>query len=173
MRAILTIAIPGAGKSTYARKLEQQNPKIKRATKDQLRFILWDTNRYSEKFEENVERFGDLLDNMYLDVIDTILAQGLDVIIDEINHTKRMRLQMRNFLKGLYPDIKLEAHYIRCPLDVCLKRNKQRNAEQIVPDEVIRMFHQELVASFGGTDSDVWQIAEILTKEGFDKIEFV
>jgi len=172
MKAILTVAIQGAGKSTYAKKLESMNPEMKRATKDDIRFLLFDKNKYVEMFDTNYTLFGDLVNEIHKKVIETILAQNLTIIIDETHHTKRSRLKMIQFLRSINKDIEIEAHYLHCPLDVCLARNAQRSPEQIVPEYVVRTFYNELSESLNGFPSNV-DIIQTFLDEGFNNAKIV
>jgi predicted kinase len=172
MKAILTVSIQGAGKTTYAKHLASKDPTIKKATKDDVRFMLFDTNRYSEKFEENILRFGFRLDRMYEEVIRTILSQDLNIIIDETNHTKPERERIVKFLRGLNLDVEIEAHYLHRPFEDCWERNIKRRPEQIVPRLVMERYYQELIASFGGS-ADPQAATEALSNEGFKVVECI
>jgi predicted kinase len=168
-KAILLIGIQGSGKSTYAKELEDNNPNMKRATQDDIRFMLFSKHNYNEKFEENTRRFGYLVEDIYSTVVETILAQKLDLIIDETHHQKFNRTGMVRWLKKNYPGITVEAHYLHTDLEDALRNNKTRKPEQIVPESVVREFHQELLKGFGGS-WDIWSITDTLMYEGFDNV---
>lgn len=172
MRAILTVSIQGSGKSTYAKYLEKTDSKIKRATKDDLRFMIYDINSYSKKYEENTKLFGTILEETYFKIISAIIRQGLTVIVDETNHTRKERAVMLKFLRSTYPGIKVEAHYLYSSLDRCLARNIKRRPEQIVPESVVRRYYEELIASLGGS-AEPYPAVEQLTKEGFDVVQVI
>ena len=152
MKAILTIGIQGTGKSTYSKKLESADPTKKRVTKDEIRFMLFDLNNYTaDTYEDLHRRFGGRLEIIYWMMIDVVLQQGLTVILDETHHTKKERKATLARLRVTYPSIKVEAHYLYSDFQRCLARNAKRRPEQIVPEQVMRRFQQELVASFGGS----------------------
>ena len=117
----------------------------------------------------NDERFGSLVTDIHMMVIYTIIQQGLDVIIDETHHRKDDRKGMIKYLRDTYPGIRVEAHYIHRDYREALKRNSERRPEQQVPEDVIYNFHEELLASFGGSWC-VWDIVTSLSREGFDDI---
>jgi tRNA uridine 5-carbamoylmethylation protein Kti12 len=168
-KAIILIGIQGSGKSTYAKELENNNDNIKRVTKDDIRFMLFDRKTYVEKFDENHKWFGNVVDSIYYDVVRTILNQSLDIIIDETNHIKSHRIGLIKWLKDHYPDIKVVAHYCHAELEDALRRNAMRPDHQNVPQPIVEEFHRELLEGFGGS-WNIWSIVDNLWKEGFDDI---
>ena len=171
-RAIVIIGVQGTGKSTYCKKLETANPKIKRVTKDDIRFAMFDINTYSENFDKVHAEFGKRLNEIYWLYVDTILKQGLTVILDKTHHREADRKDTLKKLKSNYPNIKVEAHFLYSDFERCWARNIKRRPEQIVPKEIMRMFLEELVASFGGT-LNAWEVGAKLGQEGFDTIQYI
>jgi predicted kinase len=168
-KAIILIGAQGSGKSTYAKELEKADHNIKRASKDDIRFMAWDTNRYSERYNENNSKFGLWVTQVHLEVIDIILKQGLDVIIDETNGSSILRKGLIEWLKLEHPGVKIEAHYIHRELDGCLRRNALRRPEQIVKDEIIRNFHAMLTRDIGPMDLATQKLLD----EGFDDVTII
>ena len=172
MRAIITIGPQGVGKSTYSKKLESLDPTVKRVTKDDIRFMLFDTNRYGEMFDEVHDKFGDRLETIYWMTVDTILQQGLTVILDETHHTEAERKAALSRLKKTYPGIKVEAHFLYSNFERCWNRNNNRRPEQIVPRDIMWRFFQELVASFAGS-LNPWKVIDKLAWENFDTQQYI
>jgi predicted kinase len=171
-RAIVLVGIQGVGKSTYCKKLESEDPTVKRVTRDDIRFMLFDTNRYAEIFEEVHDKFGHVLDSIYKMTVDTILQQGLTVLLDETHHRKADRKKTLKYLRETYPGIKVEVHYLYSDFERCYERNMGRRPEQRVPRAIVRRFHQELVAGFGGSASP-WKAGAKLGWEHFDVVHCI
>jgi len=169
LKAIVLIGAQAAGKSTYAKELTDETSRLKHANKDAIRFMAYDTNRYSERFDDNNKRFGILVTQIHLNIIDIILRQQLDVIWDETNYTSAMRSGIVGYLKEHYPRIFVEAHYIHSELDRCLKRNRHRRPEQIVPDDVIMDCYESLTESIGPMST----ACQSLLDEGFDRVKII
>jgi predicted kinase len=173
MRAIVIIGVQGTGKSTYCKKLEAENPKMKRVTKDDIRFAMFDLHNYNgETYDRLHEEYGETLEKIYWMYVDTILKQGLTVILDETHHKKKDRKATLKKLKDTYPGIKVEAHFLYSSFERCWARNIKRRPEQIVPREVMRRYLEELVASFAGSLSK-WKVSAKLAWEFFDTSEYI
>ncbi len=173
MRAIVIVGLQGVGKSTYCKKLEAEDPTVKRVTKDDIRFMMFDLNTYSgETFVGLHERFGDKLEEIYWTLVDVILKQGLTVILDETHHTKAKRKAVLKRLKDTYPGITVEAHYLYRDFQTCWERNIKRRKEQVVSKKVMRTFLEELVFSFGGS-CQPYKAGAKLGWEFFDVIRLI
>ena len=172
MKAIIPIGIQGVGKSTYAHFLEKTHNKTKRISKDEIRFLMFGLENYAENFDNLHNQFGYFLDNTYYGIMSVIMAQELTVIADETNHTRKERKELISFLRSVSPHIKIEAHYLNASIDFALRQNAKRRPEQIVPEDIIRRFHQEQIASFGGSNY-LYSIIEQLKSEGFDNISII
>ena len=169
LKAFVLLGAQGAGKSTYAKTLTDENPRMKCATKDDIRFMVYDTNRYNERFDDNNKRFGVTVTQMHLQVIDMILRQQLDVIWDETNCSSVMRSGIVEYLKENYPGIFVEVHYLHSELDRCLKNNRKRRPEQIVPDNIIKDYYRTLTESIGPMST----ASKSLYDEGFDRVKII
>ena len=159
----------GCGKSTYAKELESKNPDMKRVSRDDIRFMMFDINKYHEKFEEVHEKFGTYLNYIYWTMAEVIIDQGLTLILDETHHLQEHRQDSIQLLRDINPDITIEAHYIPVDISLALERNAQRRPEQVVPEVVVRDFQQRLLAGLGGSWS-LWDIINKLINEGFDNV---
>lgn len=171
-RAIVLVGLQGVGKSTYCKQLESKDPTIKRATKDDIRFMLFDIHDYGDKFEDVHNKFGHIVEYIYRTMVDTILKQGLTVILDETNHRKIERKETLKYLRKTYPGIKVEAHYLYNNFEKCYDRNMARRPEQRVPRAIMWRFLEEMVLGFGGSVSP-WEAGEALAQEHFDVINCI
>jgi len=171
-KVIMLIGIQGAGKSTYCKKLEESDSTIKKLSMDDIRFLLFDLNTYHEKFDENHEKFNNNLDDIYGMSIETILNQNLTLVLDECHHLPTTRRDTMAALRNMYDDIVIEAHYLYDRFESCHHRNMQRRPEQIVPYDIVKKFHDDMIAGFN-YNTDVGKITSCLIHEGFDIVETI
>lgn len=130
-RLILLVGIPGAGKSTLAKKIIEKGFHCLSA--DPIREELYgDAAEQGDKeqvFKIFFERFDDAL------------AKELDIIIDNTNLNPRQRKPILEKAQAAgYTDIQL--WLLDVPLDVCLKRNASR--PRVVPDDIVANMFMEL-----------------------------
>jgi predicted kinase len=169
LKAIILVGAQGSGKSTYAKKIEKEYPRTMRATKDDIRYLAYDRQRYAERYDECNKRFGMWVTRMHLDTIDVILRQQLDVIWDECNCLAVTRTGIVEYLRHNYPNIYIEAHYIHSSLERCLKRNAKRAPHKVVPEDTVAQFHAELTESVGPLNT----ACSKFLSEGFDGVKIV
>ena len=168
-KAIVLIGMQGCGKSTYAKELESKNPHMKRLSRDDIRFMMFDLHNYSDNFDELHATHGTYLDYIYLTMTEVIMEQGLTIILDETHHVAESRRITLETLHDIDPDITVEAHYLPIDISLALERNAQRRPEQVVPEDIVRDFQQDLLSSLGGSWS-LWDVIAKLTNEGFDNV---
>ncbi|MEM2933572.1 MAG: adenylyl-sulfate kinase [Halobacteria archaeon] len=118
--AIWITGLPGCGKTTIATKtrerLEEQSIKVKILQLDEIRRILTPQPKYTEE-----ER--DIVYASLAYMAKLLTEAGVNVIIDATAHRQRYR----DLARQLIPSF-LEV-YIRCPLEICIEREKIRVAE--------------------------------------------
>lgn len=121
--------LPGSGKSTVAnqlsRKLKIKNIYTQIVSSDMLRRVITPVPTYKEE-----ER--DLVYNALVFVSKLLTKNGVNVIIDATGNRRRYRDSARNEIPRF-----LEA-YLRCPLDVCIKRESQRRETFYAPNEIYK-----------------------------------
>jgi predicted kinase len=130
-RLVLLVGIPGSGKSTLAQKLIARGYKCLNA--DSIREELYG-NAAEQGDKEQV--FG-----IFFQQLDTALADGLDIVIDNTNlNMKQRKPILDRALAAGYSDIQL--WLLDVPLDTCLERNRAR--PRTVPDDIVANMFMEL-----------------------------
>ena len=138
-KLIILQGIPASGKSTYAKKLVQENPGMyKRVNRDDLRAML-DAGHFSKGNEKFVKRVRDY-------IVEDALSSGKHVIIDDTNlvastveHLKN--LAQKHTEKTGHP-VKVETKLFDIPMEEAIERDSKR--ENPVGKQVIRRMHQQL-----------------------------
>lgn len=123
----MLIALPAAGKSTYAKNLMKQNPNIIVVSSDAIRKELYGSE---EDQSHNQEVFNEVFKRTR-----AALADDLHVIVDATNLSRKRRI---GFLKQ-FKDCEKRATVFAIPFEVCCERNNSR--ERTVPQYAMdRMF---------------------------------
>jgi predicted kinase len=126
---------PASGKSTYAKKLVDDNPgKYKISNKDQLRTMI-DNGKWSkanEKFVLDVRDF----------IIGQALRQGYSAIVDDTNLAPAHEVHFRSLAK-LYKVNFIVKDFTDVSMSVCLERNSKR--QNWVPPNVIEKMYSDYI----------------------------
>ncbi len=116
--AIWITGLPSSGKSTIARglarKLAEMGVKVQVLESDELRRVLTPKPTYSE--EERAWFYGVMAWIGWL-----LVRNGVNVIFDATANRRRYRERARELVG---PDKFMEV-YVRCPLEVCMKRDRK------------------------------------------------
>jgi len=111
----------GAGKTTFARKLEHETNAI-RITKDE-----WIIRIFGNKvtFDKNFERYDKNITELATDIAFKILKSGKDVIIDEGFWVKSQRDDIKKKIQqvGAKPIL----YYVECPVEKMKERVVNRS----------------------------------------------
>lgn len=138
---ILTVGIPGSGKSTWAKQLAIQKPGYQLISTDSIRAQLYGDEAVQGNWME-IQR--SLLTQ--LKTTRQSIAQGhlIAVIYDATNARRRHRREFIQLARdcGYAPIV---AAWIDTPLAVCLQRNAGRSRQ--VPAEIIEKMHRQLTAA--------------------------
>lgn len=128
---ILMTAVPGAGKSTWAREFVKKNPHTFIISSDEIRKeLLGHVQNFSNEklvwstFRERIHQYAE----KYSDVT---------VILDAVNYSNSGRLYY--YEESQEYDRHLLV-YVKRPLDLILKQNKKRDPNRWVPDDVVTNF---------------------------------
>ena len=116
----------GAGKTTFAKKLEKQTGAL-RITKDEWLIDLVGHDPQIEGFEKYDEKICKLSYKIALEFI----KRGIDVIIDEGFWVKQQRQDIRERMEKT--GAKVILYYVNCPMEVMRERVVGRN-NNLSPD---------------------------------------
>ena len=149
MNAYVMVGAPGAGKSTYAKKLaETENAFI--VSGDNIRAELYGSAEIQGEWGQIWERIDELVSE----------CCGMNVIIDGTHYRKDYRQEAITLLRSYGYD-KVEAIVMDASLATCLARNFQR-CERNVPDYIVSEMHEKLQRSLKG-----------IFEEDFTRMQFV
>ena len=127
-KIIMTVGIPGSGKSTWAKNFCRSNIDVKRVNKDDLRNML-DDGIHTSKNEQMVIRLQD-------EIINTLIANDISVIVDNTNLKKYHWEHFRNI--ALANGCEFEIKIFPISTENALERNETRPISDRVPPEVIK-----------------------------------
>lgn len=121
--------LPGSGKSTIAhsllKMLEKQGVRAQIVSSDMLRKVITPRPTYSEDERDVV--YGAIV------FVSRLLTQNsVNVIIDATGNRRSYRDQARKQIPQF-----MEA-YVRCPLDVCIKRESERKEYAYAPKDIYK-----------------------------------
>jgi len=105
--------LPGSGKTTLARAVKEAFPGLVYFSMDELRKIATAHPKYSEDEREH----------LYMSLAyaaHAVAREGHSVVIDATANRSRWRDQARRLIPGFHE------MYVRCPLEVCMKREADR-----------------------------------------------
>lgn len=122
----LTCGLPGAGKTTLARRLEHALPALRLTTDE------WLTSLFGEdiSFEES-ERYRARLEASLLGLAIRTVELGQDVVLDFGVWSRAEREEFRH--RAAEVGARSELHYIEVPLAELLARLERRNADPATP----------------------------------------
>lgn len=141
--AYVLAGVPGAGKSTYAKKLN-----LPHFSSDAIRLELFGSLRHHHTKED---------DEMVFNILhDRVFNYHDSLIFDATNIDRITRISLYNELKKR--GFKVEIHMVLEPLELALYQNQRRDFEKIVPDFVIKDKYKFMVAPRVGVDCDAYKI---------------
>ena len=117
---ILLCGLPGSGKTTLAKKLEQERNAIRLCPDEWIESILDSPDNTKER-----DRLRDPIDNLQWDLAQAYLSKGLTVILENGFWAEEERTQYAFEAREL--GAKIELHYLHVPHDELLRRVNDRN----------------------------------------------
>lgn len=123
--ALWITGLPGSGKSTLADEIKKAYPGFIVLRMDEFRKIVTPKPAYSDEERDIVYRAL-----VYLAKIMT--ENGHDVIIDATGNLRKWRVLARKLIPK-YAEI-----YLKCPLEVCVKREKKRIVTRKAPKGIYK-----------------------------------
>jgi predicted kinase len=136
---ILTIGIPGSGKSTWARQYADEHNGTVIVERDQIREELTGDIRNHSR-EGYVSALAEQRTRAAL------MEWGFNVIVADTNLHRKYRRRWANVADqcgAVYREVVIDT-----PLEVCIERDAAR--DQPVGEQVIRIMHEKFVASQEG-----------------------
>lgn len=129
---MLTKGLPASGKTTWAKKYQEDNPNTVRVNKDDLRAMLHNSvhSKGRESFVLNVRDY----------VVEKALKEGHDVIVDDTNLNPDHQIHLERLAKGLNAEFEV-VDFTNVDMEECIKRDKQR--QKSVGAGVIRDMYQK------------------------------
>lgn len=124
---VLTIGLPGSGKTTYSKKYAGENG-FDYISSDEIRY-----DRFTDEFGDNEEQ-SEIWREARLRIAQS-LKEGKSVLLDSTMTHSKSRVNLIRFAKSIDENVEIIAMHFNTPLEVCLERNSKR--EKPVPSEVV------------------------------------
>lgn len=180
---ILTVGVPGVGKSTWARNYQQSHIGVEILERDIIREELqpgYCQGKPNKQFEKRVTEVSEKRLNEYLNMEST-----RTVIISDTNLNFTRRDQFIKKYKKNY-EVELKVFTENQDLNLCLKRNRSR--DKVVPDAIVIKFWKQYMTQFepdpfkdidkpllfvGDIHSQYHKLLNMITFHGSDNYHFV
>lgn len=153
---IMMCGLPGSGKSTVANQLVYILDHPKYFSLDQTREYLFGT-RQVQKCNHEVWQMT------MVDIMRAFRERDI-VIYDAVNIDPKARIDVIKKLKEMEEDFDVFCVFLDTPIDIALKRNKERPKDMQVPYEVISSFRFRLVEPSFKEELDGQQIFKDIYK---------
>jgi len=131
LRIICLKGLPASGKSTWVKKLQEQEPgKWKRLNKDLIREML-DGGGFSHKNEEFVNSVQE-------QILRAALKKGFNIIYDNTSFSAKIYKRLCEIATECGGDIEIEEKIFNLDIETCIERDLKREGRAKVGEKVIR-----------------------------------
>jgi predicted kinase len=137
LRIIMTVGLPGSGKTTWAMEYIKQNPNAVRVNKDTIRSMLYGDREWLREMEDFVCSIRDY-------AIVNALLKGHEIIVDDTNLNPQHRERIEQIVAGLGISVVVQ-DFTDVPLEACIERDSKR--EKPVGEKDIRGAHDRYLKS--------------------------
>lgn len=152
-RIIMTVGLPGSGKSTYLSKHATGVV----VSRDQIRFsMLKEEDDYFAKEKEVWAKFVNSINTL----LDLVSVENIYIDATHLDPSSRQKI-----LRAIDTEKADEiiALYFDVPLEICLERNAKREGRAYVPEEVVRKMAARL--TFPRVNEHFTKVYKITDKE--------
>lgn len=137
LKVILCKGAPASGKSTWANSEVSRDPSSWLCiNNDQLREMM-NGSVYTADYEK-------LVRETRLFLLEKGLRHNLNIILDNVNASKRNWEDAEKIVKAANKDINMFEKHFYVPLEELLERNSKRTGVARVPDEIVMKFFKDL-----------------------------
>ncbi len=120
-KLILTVGIPGSGKSTWSQQYIRENLNTVRVNSDRLREMLFAYNPYRMKeywSDSNLQNRESIVRKLVRDMASNLLSKGHDVIIDAMNLDQAVITKFITIAEVNQASVSIKE--FNTPLDTCI-----------------------------------------------------
>ena len=132
---IMCLGLPGSGKSTWAKRLVEEDNRYVRINRDDLRLMLHGDAEWSPKREKVTVVARNAL-------IHAVLASGRSVVCDDTNLAPSVQEELQRLAKQWNAEFKIQ-DFTDVPYRECIRRDLKR-AHSVGKDVILRMYDDYL-----------------------------
>lgn len=130
-RLYIMCGMPASGKSTFARKLVDNNNNICYVSRDEIRFsIIKNDEDYFSHEKEVFKKF-------VITIAENLKAEH-DVIADATHLNRFSRNKLIRAIDQYITNYTIEYVVLMTPLEICMERNAAREGRARVPDSIMK-----------------------------------
>jgi predicted kinase len=128
----MLVGIPCSGKSYYA-EIHFKPKNIKIVSTDEIRIEITETRKF------NLQGNNEIFEIAFSRIKEELINQR-DVVFDATNTNKKYR---KNIIKlAKLCNSRIVAVVMKTPLDICIKRNRERSEDSKIPEEKMYYFNK-------------------------------
>jgi predicted kinase len=155
---VVMVGVPASGKSTIAKKMEEENGIYKRVSRDEIRFSM--LNNGEQYFAKEKEVY-----DTYIEKIVMAIKEGFIPIADATHLTSASRNKLKAAVRRYFPaDEQIKYYYLVCgatlSIEEILRRNALRSGKERVPDGKI----EEMYYKFEQTKESILRSENVIIK---------